>query len=230
MSVNRAVPRCAAAVAIAMTLAISALPAPPAFGQVARSGGSSGGGAATAALQQQLQQLASERTSLQSENTQLKKQLDDIKKERDTLKSAQQSQQQGLALRLKSAESAAVRSAAAKESTETQLTDLKARSQELVAKFRETAQSLRDVEVDRTKVTQKLAQRDAELKSCAVHNDALFKLNEEMLAKLDGQGAFSRLASLEPFTKLKRIELENLADDMRTRAVDQHVEAQPASK
>jgi chromosome segregation ATPase len=228
MSVRGAFPHIA--LAFAAAIGITAMPAPPAFGQVARSGGSSGGGAATAALQQQVQQLASERTSLQSENTQLKKQLDELKKERDALKTAQQSQQQGLALRLKSAESAAARSAAAKDSTETQLAELKGRSQELVAKFRETAQTLRDVEVDRTSVTQKLAQRDTDLKSCTVRNDALFKLNEEMIVKLEGQGGFSRLASLEPFTKLKRIELENLADDMRTRAADQHVGTQPTSR
>jgi len=56
-----------------------------AHGQTARSGGG-----ANAQLTQQMQQLASERTTLQAENARMKKELDDLRKERDTLKKGQQ--------------------------------------------------------------------------------------------------------------------------------------------
>src|ERR1700730_16661098 len=45
---------------------------------------------ANAQLMQQMQQLASERTSLQAENAKLKKELDDLRKDRDALKNSQQ--------------------------------------------------------------------------------------------------------------------------------------------
>ncbi len=46
------------------------------------------GGGANAQLMQQMQQLASERTSLQAENAKLKKELDDLRKDRDALKNS----------------------------------------------------------------------------------------------------------------------------------------------
>jgi len=61
-----------------------------AVGPLAQSQSARSGGGASAQLLQQMQQLASERTSLQSENAKLKKDLEDLRKERDTLKNGQQ--------------------------------------------------------------------------------------------------------------------------------------------
>src|ERR1700726_2838508 len=60
------------------------------------------GGGASAQLLQQMQQLASERTSLQAENAKLKKDLEDLRKDRDALKNSQQA----LDKRAKSSEAA----------------------------------------------------------------------------------------------------------------------------
>src|SRR5271165_5041567 len=69
--------------AIAVT-AVLTLPAGVARAQVARSGG-----AASSQLQQQMQQLAAERTRMEAENTKLKKDLEDARKELESLKNAQ---------------------------------------------------------------------------------------------------------------------------------------------
>jgi hypothetical protein len=95
--------------------------------------------------------------------------------------------------------------------------------QQLVAKFRETAQSLRDVESDRTTTKQTLATRDQQLKVCVDRNLALFKLNGEVLTRLENQGVWGRMARAEPFTKIKRVEMENLVDEYKSRAEDQRV-------
>ena len=92
--------------------------------------------------------------------------------------------------------------------------------QELIAKFRETAQTLRDVEADRTTVKQTLATRDQDIKVCLDHNSALYGLNQEILTRLDNQSLWSRAAAAEPFTKIKRVQLENLVDDYKARADD----------
>jgi hypothetical protein len=185
-----------------------------ALAQTARSGG-----AASAQLLQQVQQLASERTALQAESARLKSELDDTRKERDQLKKAQQ----GIEQRAKSTEAALTRSAAQRESTEQELTKLKAKMQELIGKFRETLQTLRETETQQTATQQTLAARDRDLKQCVDHNLALYKLNDEVLTRLERHGFWSRAAEAEPFMKIKRVELENLVDDYRSRALDQRV-------
>jgi len=179
------------------------------------------GGGASAQLLQQLQQLASERTSLQSQNAQMKKELDDVRKERDALKKAQQA----VDGRVKAGEAALARTATERESKEQELKQAKDRMQELIGKFRETVQTLREVETEHATAKQTLASREQDLKVCTDHNTALYKLNEEVLTRLEHQSAWSRVASAEPFTKLKRVELENLVDEYKFRADEQRLKS-----
>lgn len=175
------------------------------------------GGTANAQLLQQLQQLASERTALQAENAQMKKDLDAIRKDRDALKKAQQAVEG----RAKASETAFAHTTAERESAEKEVQQMKDKMQELIAKFRETVQAMREVEVERSTFKQNLATRDQELKVCVGHNTALYNLNAEVLDRLEHQSVWSRVASAEPFTKIKRVELENLVDDYKSRAGDQ---------
>lgn len=207
-------------IAMVLLLIGCGLKAPVLWAQTARSGGN-----ANAQLTQQLQQLASERTSLQAENARMKKELADLTKERDALKSGRSALEQ----RAKASEAAIARNAHGQETAENEITQLKERMQELIAKFRETAQTLKDVEVERATFKQSLTTRDAELTQCAARNVALYQLNGEVLTRLENQGVFSRVASAEPFTRLKRTQLENLIEDYKYRAEDQKVIAPSAA-
>jgi len=200
---------------IACAAMLMALTMTPARAQVARSGGSS----ANAQLLQQLQQLAAERTSLRAENDALKKKNDELSKALDSLKTAQKS------LDARSKASAAELEQAKSEhaTSEEQVKQLRDRMAELIAKFRETAQTLRDSETDRASLKQSLAGRERELSVCIDRNLALYQINDEALTRLEKQTFWSRLARSEPFTQLKRIEMENLVDDYRARAQDQRV-------
>jgi len=202
--------------ALGMVFACVALAAyiTPAHAQTQRNGGS-----ANTQLMQQLQQLGSERTALQAENARMKKELADLTKERDSLKAGRAA----LTERAQAGEAAIARSRQEKESADAENQKLKDRMQELIAKFRETAQTLRDVEAERTSFKQTLTTRDAELTACIDKNKALYDLNGEVLARLDGEGIFTRVARAEPFTKLKRVQLENLIEDYKYRAEDQKV-------
>jgi flagellar biosynthesis GTPase FlhF len=191
----------------------------PLSAQTARSGGGNSG--QNAQLVQQLQQLASERTSLQAEQAKLKKELDEVKKERDTLKAGQASG--GQRARAET-EAALARSARERESSEKELAQVKQRTQELIDKFRETAASLREVETDRATVKDAYAQQTHELQACVKSNNALYDLNDEVLTKFENQGFWSSMAKSEPFTKLKRTQLDNLIDGYRTRADDKKYE------
>jgi chromosome segregation ATPase len=191
----------------------------PALAQTARSGGN-----ASAQLMQQMQQLASERTTLQAENDKLKKQLADLTKDRDALKAGQQTVDR----RAKESAAALQHSNAQRETVDQELTQTKAKMQELIAKFRETLTKMRDIETENTATKQTLAKREHELSSCVDRNVGLYKLNDEILTHLDrkSSGLGSCMASTEPFTKIKRVRNENLVDDYRGRAQDLQVPPQ----
>jgi len=95
---------------------------------------------------------------------------------------------------------------------------------ELVAKFRETLATLKEVESDRANKSNQLATRNRELNSCVEKNLALYKISLEVLAHLEHQGFWSSVARAEPFTRLKRTEIENLVDEYKDRAKDQRVD------
>jgi chromosome segregation ATPase len=182
--------------------------------QTARTGGS-----ASAQLMQQMQQLASERTTLQAENDKLKKQLADLTKDRDALKSGQQTVER----RAKDASAALEHSNAQRAAVDQELTQTKAKMQELIARFRETIVQLRAAEGESTTAKQTLATRERELTTCVDRNKALYRLNDEVLTHYEKQSAFARMAEIESFTKIKRVQNENLIDDYRARAQDQVV-------
>jgi hypothetical protein len=182
------------------------------------------GGGASAQLMQQMQQLASERTSLQAENAKLKKELEDMRKDRDALKNAQQTVDK----RAKSSDIALKESLAQRASTDRELEQTKAKMQQLIDKFHETLQTLRDVETERTTTKQTLATRDQDLKVCVDRNLALYKLDDEVLTRLEHQSMWTRVAASEPFTKIKRYQLENLVDDYKDRADAQRLDPDKA--
>jgi len=147
----------------------------------------------------------------------MKKELAEVIKERDVLKSGKTALEQ----RARAGDASIARSAHDKEEADAENTKLKDRMQELVTRFRETATTLRDVETERAAFKQSLAARDAELSQCVDRNVALYKLNGEVLTRLEKQGPWSRVASAEPFTQIKRVQLENLIDDYKYRADEQ---------
>ncbi len=198
-----------------LLLLIAALFTGPLFAQSARKDGGN-----NAQLMQQMQQLAAERTQLSADNARLKKELDEARKERDALKA----ERDGYDRKVRSAEGAALRAAGDRKQLEDELAQYKTRMTELVDKFRDTVATLREVETGRATATRDLETRGAELKSCVDRNAQLYSLNGEILDRLEGQGVFSGLARAEPFTRIKRTQLENLADDYRARADDVHIE------
>jgi hypothetical protein len=97
----------------------------------------------------------------------------------------------------------------------------------VVAKFRETLQTLKEVETAQAIAKQTMATRDQELKVCVDHNKALYKLDDEVLTHLEKQTMWTRVAATEPFTRIKRTQLENYVVEARTKA-DEHVVPAPS--
>lgn len=179
-------------------------------------------GNADARVAQQLQQLSNEQVALQAENTKLKQELEQAKAELQKVSSAAKASES----RSRALEVSAARGTTASQQAEEQLERSRTQLQELVTKFRETVQSLRDVEAERGTLKGQLAARDHELKTCVDRNAAFYNLNTEVLDRMKNRGFWSSVAEREPFTRLKRVELENLSDDYRYRAEELRLEKQ----
>lgn len=208
-----------AVAAVSLTLSAASL------GQTARNAT----GTPSAQAMQQLQQLASERTALQAENARIKGDLEAARKERDSLKAALKTAQGALTSRNRGAEAEIARVQGEKARVEGDLAREKQREEELVQRFRDTAAAVREVEADRAAKVQLLAQRDQELKVARERNMKLHALATEMIDKFNDQGFWSSLARREPFTRLKRVELENLADGFLAAADDQLLPQSPST-
>jgi hypothetical protein len=172
-------------------LAVALLPA-PAQAQAARSGG-----ATNPLLLQQMQQLASERTSLQAENAKMKLELEATRKERDTLKNGQQALTQR-----NRASAAALEQANTQHAQETQqIAQAKTEMQALIAKFRETILQIKGIEAESTSARQTIAVTERQLNVCMDHDVALYNLDVEVMLRADGESGFTHLVRMEPLLK-----------------------------
>lgn len=181
---------------------------------------------ASTQLMLQIQQLGSEKTRLEGENAKLKQDLAAAQKELDSLKTAQKALEQ----KARSATAEIERDKAGQDAAADQLKQTQGKLEQLIAKFRESAQTLRETETDRAAVRQKVAAQEKQLQECSAHNAALYTLNAELLVHIEHEGFFSRLAASEPFTRLKRIENENLIDGYKLRADDEQVDRSGVKK
>lgn len=185
---------------------------PTASAQVQRSGGSSG--AANAQLMMQYQQASTERAQLQADNAKLKKDLDDVKKQLDAATKQVAASKAGVSR--DSAQLAAAQ--AANDRSAKDLADAKGKMQELVGKFRETITEMRGIESERSQLQQQLLQSKAAFDQCADRNYSLYQVDNEVLDRYAHEGVFSHVASAEPFTRIKRTQIDNLVLEYKERA------------
>jgi chromosome segregation ATPase len=179
-----------------------------AHAQAQRSGGE------TQKIMQQYQQLAAERTQLQAQAADLKKKLDDanaelaaVKKDRDNLKA-----HPGVSPAL------LAESIAGKASAEKNLEQSKARMKELIDRYRDLGQTLKETESDRNKVRQDLAAMKDDFGRCAEDNAQLADLSSRVLDRYEHAGLFTRARAVEPFTQITRTRIQNYADEYREKA------------
>jgi chromosome segregation ATPase len=207
---------------VGLVLAIAAA-ALPLHAQVQRSGGGE-----SQKIMQQYQQIAAEKTALQAQLTQMKTDLDAAKAELTTAKKERDALKARAGTETAAAASAA-RLSTEKETAEKSAEQSKQRLAELVARFRETANNLKDVEADRTKLRNQLEERSTAYDKCAEANLGLYEINTELLNRYEHIGTFTKISAAEPFTRITRTRIENLVDEYRERALELRVKKQPAA-
>jgi DNA repair exonuclease SbcCD ATPase subunit len=195
---------------LTMLLTMGIFAMPWAQAQTQRSGNE------TQKFMQQYQQLAAEKTALQAQTIQMKKDLDTaqadlaaVKKERDALKS-----------RAGGSSAQFAQLTAGKEAAEKSLEQLKQKTTELVARFREMAVNLKEVEADRAKLQNDIKERSVAFDKCAEDNLGLFEVNGQILDRYEHIGVFTKVGTADPFTKIARTRIENFVDEYRARALE----------
>jgi chromosome segregation ATPase len=169
------------------------------------------GSDANARMQQQLQQLGSERTALQAENAELKAQVSKLEKDAKTFTT----EKEALVRRAGTAESKVSRAESGQQSVSSRLESTESRLSEVVGKYKEVAEQLRKIEAERNELVQQVAGNSQSLKVCAQRNVQLADVANEALDRYEKKGCFGALAQAEPFTGLKRIEVENAVEGYR---------------
>jgi chaperonin cofactor prefoldin len=162
---------------------------------------------------------------LQADNAKLKKDLDDLKKQLDAANKLAATSKAGVSR--DSAQLAAAQ--AANDRTAKDLADSKGKMQELVAKFRETITQMRGVEAERSQLQQQLAQSKTAFDQCADRNYSLYQVDNEVLDRYSHQGAFSYMERAEPFTRIKRTQIDNLVLEYKERAEELRVKKEVAA-
>lgn len=204
---------------IPLGLVLVAAAVPGTQAQTARSGSNE----ATARLQQMLQQANADKVSLAAENKQLKDKLQAAEKDLAAMKK----ERDGLSGRVNQAESQAQRAEAGRKSLDTNLDTTQQRLQDVVGKYRELAESTRQIEGERNRATGDLAASRRELETCQAANVDLANIAEDALTHYEEKGVFTALAQKEPFTGIQRARIGNLVDSYRS-AVEAKRIAPPA--
>lgn len=168
-----------------------------------------------------IQQLGAERTRLNAENAKLKKKLKEAEKSLEEFKDDNAKTEK----KLSSVQSQLNTKANLSESLTERLKQSKARLEELIAKFRETVKNLRTVERENAQRGQEISRLERELTTCAASNVALSELGYEVLDNYENKGFWDRAGQIEPFTQLKRVQIENLVDEYTYLIQDQQYNA-----
>jgi chromosome segregation ATPase len=190
--------------------------AAPLFAQVERSGGQN------AQMMQQYQQLAAERTKLKADNAALTAKLEDADKQLKVVAA----QLAALKARGDGAQAAIAAAQKARNDSEQTLKTSKDKLQDLLDHYRDIAATLREVETKRVQLDQQLTAAKAKYDQCAVRNEELARIGDEVLTRYEHQSAFGNLARAEPFTRITQTRIENLVDEYRDRAQQLRLEKQ----
>lgn len=107
------------------------------------------------------------------------------------------------------------------------LSDTEKQLADSVAVQRATAQTLAQAEAEKKQAAARLAGKEQDLNVCQSHNGRLYGIGREMMQKYRDKSCQDALAQAEPFTGLKKVEVENLLEIWRDRLDRETLSATP---
>lgn len=179
------------------------------------------GGAASAQVQALLQQISAERDALKTENARLKADLDQAQQAQ---KAAEADASAG-AEELTRLRAAVAAFQAQNEALRAQLGQSQAAIGSLRSEQAATQAELKQAQSRGQALDGELGQCRARVDTLIGHNRRLFEIGNELLDRFEKKGVWASLRESEPFTGLRRVELENIVQDYRFAIDDQRVDA-----
>lgn len=171
-------------------------------------------------MQRQVQQLDQARAQAEQEKAAALADKDAAERELEKFRSATASAKRQLA----GERAACSRLERERQALRTEVETLKARLADTekqladsVALQRATAQSLAQVESAKKQTEGELSGTVHDLQACQAHNGRLYAIGREMMRKYRDKSCRDALAQAEPFTGLKKVEVENLLETWRDR-------------
>lgn len=187
-----------------------------------RAGGGASAEAAQAAMaiQNTLRQTTSERDALDEENKKLKKEIENLKLQLAKAQSLADASKDALG-KFQGANSGMV----------DRINQQNDKMQEIIAKFKETIASMRKMEAERAGLAKRSEEQQKQLEQAKQDNLKMYEISQEVLAAYEKKGVWTSLMQKEPFTQLKRVEIENTIEkykaEMNKAAVAPQVSVNP---
>jgi len=171
-------------------------------------------------MQQQVQQLDQARAQAEQDKAAALADKDAAERELEKVRSSEASSKRQLA-RERAARSrieAELKALQAEtEALKARLADTEKQLADSVALQRVTAQTLAQVESAKKKTEGQLSGKAHDLQVCQTHNGQLYAIGREMMQKYRDKSCQDALVQAEPFSGLKKVEVENLLETWRDR-------------
>ena len=145
-----------------------------------------------AKAQRMLRQMALERDTLQTENAKLKGELDALNRKLGDVK----------------------------KSSEAALGKSRGNYTSLNENFQATTQNLLKVEADKNQLQETIGEQAQLIITCEDKNAKMVQINRELLGHYERKGPLDAMLQREPLTQLKRVEVENIAQEYQDK-IDQ---------
>jgi len=181
-------------------------------------------------LQQQVQQIEQARAQAEQEKTAAVAGKDSSERELNELRSGDSAAKRQLA----GERAARSRTEAELKTMQTELEGLKLRMADTEKKLvdsmalqRITAEKLAQSESAKKQTESQLAGNRQDLKICQTHNGRFYSIGREMMQKYRDKSCQDALAQAEPFSGLKKVEVENLLEMWRDRLDREKLGATP---
>ena len=164
-------------------------------------------------MQQQLNEVQQQKSTLDQEKTVLEETLKKTSDETESHK--------------RSAASAAAKASRLErdiEAANKETAELRTQIEEAGKRNEELSGQLKQLEQDLKNTTAALTKQNEQTKLCETHNGELYRISRELADWYTSKGAMNAILEAEPFTAMKRVEMENLLETYRDKIEGQHLE------
>lgn len=171
-------------------------------------------------MQMQLKQVEDAKSAVEQEKAAMTRELEAFKKKASDLETGTARAQ--------------ARGAKLEKELDATKSDLSAKLQaaemklsEMQQTLTETQRELQRAQGERQRLESNLAARTRFAEACVANNRKLNQYHVELINHAQSQGSFNALLAAEPFTQIKRVEIENILEEYRDRIDAERVGAAP---